>query len=369
MNAFDQILFLHAGALGDCVLALHLAQRVRTAQPNAKVAMAARSPIVRWARNHGFIDEAHLLDGVDAAHWHSKESHPPEESVRFLRSFDCIMSLLGGPDDSITHRLRELSGKPVYAIGPKPSPGVTSHVVDQWVDRLHDVGLALAERTPHKLANRFARESDSGAFRLTPLRPPLLRGKALTASLRARLGKSATSSSGDAFAIFHPGSGGLKKVLPIDEIEKLADIVRARGSTVVWMIGPDEMERDGEALIKRLSLTAPVIAEEDVCKAADLVAGADEFIGFDAGMTHVAAMAGVPTTAIFSPTDPRVWRPLGPDVRIANFNNAADVLAQGFAAPSDGGGSSFCAGGAAGFGEGAGDGAGGCAGAGFAAGG
>ena len=39
-------------------------------------------------------------------------------------------------------------------------------------------------------------------------------------------------------------------------------------------------------------------------------------------MTHVAALAGVRTFAIFGPTDPRVWRPLGHDCHVVGFPTA-----------------------------------------------
>ena len=61
---------------------------------------------------------------------------------------------------------------------------------------------------------------------------------------------------------------------------------------------------------------APVVYEEDVGEAASLVAGADVYLGNDAGMTHVAAALGVTTLAVFGPTDPHVWRPLGPRVSV-----------------------------------------------------
>ena len=51
-------------------------------------------------------------------------------------------------------------------------------------------------------------------------------------------------------------------------------------------------------------------------QAAQWLLGADHYIGNDAGMTHVAALAGVPTLALFGPTDPAVWGPRGPGVRI-----------------------------------------------------
>ncbi len=40
------------------------------------------------------------------------------------------------------------------------------------------------------------------------------------------------------------------------------------------------------------------------------------YIGNDSGLTHLAAAVGQPEVlALFGPTDPRVWAPLGPQVR------------------------------------------------------
>ena len=40
------------------------------------------------------------------------------------------------------------------------------------------------------------------------------------------------------------------------------------------------------------------------------------FIGNDSGITHLAAYLGCPTVALFGPTDPRVWGPIGRRSRI-----------------------------------------------------
>ena len=40
------------------------------------------------------------------------------------------------------------------------------------------------------------------------------------------------------------------------------------------------------------------------------------FVGCDTGPTHLAAQLGVPTIALFGPTDPAVWAPVGPRVRV-----------------------------------------------------
>lgn len=38
-------------------------------------------------------------------------------------------------------------------------------------------------------------------------------------------------------------------------------------------------------------------------------------MGNDSGITHMAALTGCPTLALFGPTDPVVWAPLGPMAR------------------------------------------------------
>jgi len=342
----DRVLVLHYGALGDCVLALQFVLGMRRENPNAHISVAARSSVVHWAQRHGWINEA-LTPTAAVEALRSCVLHRPisEHGRKFFRSFGVVIDFgvwrgCGKSSNKTREQLSDIRGWKINCIAASENSSLSTlgmHIVDQWREQLTLQGLHLP--------------SPTGTYHYPDLLAPN------RSELRMKL-VSSLGPSGGRTAIFHPGSGGLKKVLPLEEIERLAGVVRARGMRVSWMIGPDEMERDGESYIKQLSRTAPVIAEEDICKAADLVAGADEFIGFDAGMTHVAAMAGVPTTAIFGVTDPRVWRPLGPTVRVADFSNAVKVLAQGFAEPSDGGGSSFGEGGVAGFGAGAGAGAG-----------
>ena len=45
-------------------------------------------------------------------------------------------------------------------------------------------------------------------------------------------------------------------------------------------------------------------------------AGAARFVGNDSGPGHLAAITGTPTLALFGPTDPARWRPLGPHVKV-----------------------------------------------------
>ncbi len=49
------------------------------------------------------------------------------------------------------------------------------------------------------------------------------------------------------------------------------------------------------------------------------LARASLYIGNDSGITHLAAAVGTPVLAMFGPTDPAVWAPRGPNVRVGLF--------------------------------------------------
>jgi len=44
--------------------------------------------------------------------------------------------------------------------------------------------------------------------------------------------------------------------------------------------------------------------------------GCAVFVGHDTGVTHLAAAVGTPTVALFGPTNPKIWAPLGEHVSV-----------------------------------------------------
>jgi ADP-heptose:LPS heptosyltransferase len=51
-------------------------------------------------------------------------------------------------------------------------------------------------------------------------------------------------------------------------------------------------------------------------------------VGNDSGITHMAAALGVPTVAIFGPSDPRVWSPRGKRVTVVRSKIACSPCSQ-----------------------------------------
>lgn len=111
------------------------------------------------------------------------------------------------------------------------------------------------------------------------------------------------------FLALHPGSGSPRKNWPAD---RFAAAIRALAPTPPWLLveGPAD------------ELAAGALRSPNSVSARDLpprllgavLAQAGLYLGNDSGVSHLAAAWGGPTLAIFGPTDPAVWGPIGPRV-------------------------------------------------------
>jgi ADP-heptose:LPS heptosyltransferase len=127
-------------------------------------------------------------------------------------------------------------------------------------------------------------------------------------------GRAALAGLGlDQPTILHPGAGATWKRWPAASFARLALALRDRGHQIALVEGPADEEAVREVLAQAGPL--PVIREADLRALARLLAQARSFVGNDSGVTHLAAMAGARTIALFGPTDPASWAPLG-DVHI-----------------------------------------------------
>lgn len=156
-----------------------------------------------------------------------------------------------------------------------------------------------------------------GAREVLSVGPP---GSSDRASLwsRARVGELGSveprvNASGP--AVLHVGAGGGAKVWPMERWAELTGLLERAGWTVELVAGPVERERfDAGTAAMFAALGGRYVEKLD--ELADRVRVAGVFIGADTGPTHLAAQLGVPTVALFGPTDPGLWAPVGPCVRV-----------------------------------------------------
>lgn len=123
------------------------------------------------------------------------------------------------------------------------------------------------------------------------------------------------------FAI-HPGSGGRKKCWSAARFAEIAArIAREMDCEPLVFFGPadDQVRREFEVAMPPDVIWRP-IAHRSLREVLALLHSCRFFVGNDSGMSHLAARA-VPTLAIFGPTDPGVWAPIGENVSVVTAAN------------------------------------------------
>jgi len=111
-----------------------------------------------------------------------------------------------------------------------------------------------------------------------------------------------------------PGSGAREKNWPEEFFIAVANWWRARtGGIATLLLGPVEAARGG---IDRLREHCLAVSDLRLSQVAALISRSAVYLGNDSGVSHLAAAVGVPTVALFGPSDPRQWAPRGRRVTV-----------------------------------------------------
>ncbi len=189
-----------------------------------------------------------------------------------------IVSFVSDGTDAWANNVRKLvTNARIAFVHPRPPEGHRIHVCDWHARQLRNQGLEPSTDT-------------MGAA-------PLIR----------RAGED---------VVVHPGSGGRAKCWPAERYLALIDRLRHAGRRVRVLMGEVERERWSPQMIAAFAEQAQVCQPASLVDLAEQLASAAVYIGNDSGPTHLAATLGVPTVAIFGPTDPAIWCPRGPAVHV-----------------------------------------------------
>lgn len=258
-------LVVHTGGIGDFLLACPALRVLAEAGP---VELAGHPERHALAVAAGIARAAH---GLDAIEFHSLFAQPSEKLVAFLRGFDRVVVWMRDADGSLRRGIDACGVSRVDVFPGLPQSGFARHASEYYAEC-----LGMAAPPPLRLA-------------IAPV------GAALD-------------------VVIHPGSGSLAKNWPVENFRAVAGALAARGRGVTWIAGPAEDERDGTA--GEEYGPGATLRDVSLLELARRLAGARLYLGNDSGVTHLAAALGVPTLAIFGPSDPCVWAPRGEWVRV-----------------------------------------------------
>jgi ADP-heptose:LPS heptosyltransferase len=116
-------------------------------------------------------------------------------------------------------------------------------------------------------------------------------------------------------AMVHPGSGSRHKCVTPAVLSPVLEGLQAGGFEPLLLEGPADREIV-ERLLPHVSRPPVVLRGLSMRLLAGVLSELDLFIGHDSGVTHLAALLGTPTVALFGPTDPARWAPKGAAVTV-----------------------------------------------------
>jgi ADP-heptose:LPS heptosyltransferase len=288
------ILVIHQGALGDFILALPTLGVLRKTFPQAKFTFMGYPRILELVEKRFYADEILSIDQKGMASFFVQGGSLDRQLSHFLSTFDIVTVFGKDEKGTFIGNLRRVCRGQILHIHSFPSWVERIHLADHLLREISRFGFFVSERIP-KL---HLKESDQHWGR------SFWRKKGLAAKEKAEV------------IILHPGSGSKKKMWPLERfLDLVSCLQKYLDSRILIIIGPaegaevqkafEEMEgnRGGASpiLIKGLSLLRLASVMEE-CRL---------FIGNDSGISHMAAALGIPTVAVFGPTDPRIWAPRG----------------------------------------------------------
>jgi heptosyltransferase III len=295
----------HDGALGDVLLSVPCLLAIRAFC--GPVHLVGRGDVVRFLKDTAIADEA-----------------MPSDRALFA-------SLYSSPDA----RLRDfLSGFAIAFVFSADGHASPSNVISSIIPRTRVIKTIPPRGSSiHAAAHRLLQLEPGVAAAGRELVPslPLAHDKTAEAVL-LKAGCLARNVIG-----LHPGSGGRAKCWPLEQyFEFVRRIQEDRHVFVVLFTGEAEKGSVQEAVsgFARSRQNVLHAADLDLLSAAALLQRCKLYIGNDSGFSHLAGLLGCPALILFGPTDPTVWKPLGPRVQVISAKGSmtgigvAEVISQ-----------------------------------------
>ncbi|GAB4330981.1 MAG: hypothetical protein Kow0099_01990 [Candidatus Abyssubacteria bacterium] len=288
-----RILVIHRGSLGDFLLLLPALVALRKKFPHSHIELLGRTEILSLVCP-GVADAISSAERATLVGLFEHSGELPEREVAFFSSFDAVVAYVSDTGGIFARNLERMGIENRLVCPPFPPEGRRIHV-----------GRYLAESILPILGGPLP---PVVGFPFHFTREEIRRAESLLECVRR---------SARPILAVHPGSGSRKKCWPAERFDRLVDFLRMEvGVEIVMMLGPaDERlaggfrslaSQHGFLVLERLSLRS-LAAVLSLC---------DAYVGNDSGATHLAARVGIPTIAIFGPTDPAVWAPAGPNVQV-----------------------------------------------------
>ncbi len=274
-----------SGALGDFVLALPALMRLRSCFPESRIHLVGNPVWLPLVEETVAVDQSFSLENLSLHQGFMQRLSDHQRLFRFLDGYDLIVSWFGDREGRWKKNLCEAFPGRARVFPFHRHDRFPGHVSEFYLNTLASSGITNPcdgqDPSPWPAIRRWA--------------PFHGRGQGF---------------------IIHPGSGSPGKNWPAGHYRTVAESVLCEGKMPVRiLLGP--AEEDQRPFWQSASgARFTVQKDRSLEEVSHSLAESSLYLGNDSGITHLAASLGVPTLALFGPTDPLLWAPRGPRVRI-----------------------------------------------------
>ncbi|OGW16058.1 MAG: hypothetical protein A3G93_01970 [Nitrospinae bacterium RIFCSPLOWO2_12_FULL_45_22] len=293
-----RVLVIRIGGVGDSLMMLPVLQAIRHHQPGAYIELVGNAEYLSLIEGFPMADKVSSWDQPGLEQLYIPRGRLAPYWRDYFASFDWVLAYTQDPYGILEQNLKENGAGLFFTYPPLPPPQEQRPITEYLLGSLKPLGIHqqltgsliprvyLREEDRHG-AEQFLRE----AGQIMPLEQPTV--------------------------AVHPGSGSPKKCWPAEHFAELCLKLNERAAIKICLVGGPTDEQALGLLKERLGELSPVVFKELPLRLlAALLSRCALYIGNDSGITHLAAALAIPTIALFGPTDPQVWSPLGRQVYI-----------------------------------------------------
>lgn len=276
-------MMLRSGAVGDTLLLLPFLRWLAGRYSPAEFTLAGQPERLGVIASQ--LDSTAIIDLDRSFAWLFADGAKAPDGIRRLFEMqDWVIRFSSSPGDEADMRLRAMGDFYFQSVKALPGPDYEKHSVYYPFDALKidapveaELMRGLCLRIPSGISSEVEGHS------IQRLESPTL--------------------------AFAPGAGSASKRWPVEGWEQvLGDL---RGIRKLMILGPAEQDRASGGLERLEKLADEVVFSPTLEDLALILSRCLVFVGCDSGITHLAAITGIPTLALFGPTDPGRWGPIG----------------------------------------------------------
>lgn len=303
---------LQPGAIGDCILTLPLVEFMKDCLGLGGVDILGHTEYIGIFPGRTCVDSVRSLDTVDLhrlfAETNTFDLADGDILINTFGDYAWIVTFLGEPDSSFEQNLiftvNCSHSAEVATLSMKLPERSSVHIADFYIEQfIAQSGLSLALRPVHKTKS-------------------LIKATKADINKGRELLKEINVDSYEKLVVIQPGSGGSHKCCHLDNYLAVAKELASKDIKAIFLLGPAEQERFSDTVIKKITDVAKCLTDLSLTNVLEVLSCADAFLGNDSGITHLAASMGVKTIAVFGPTNPVVYGPVGPAVTVITGNDA-----------------------------------------------